>query len=76
MENGGGVTNTYGHVGYDSGSSGTAMVTGAGSSWANSGWLDVGQPVTADILVAVLVTWPVPWGQPKKTQRPEQLPLP
>ena len=45
-------------------------------SWANSGWLDVGQPVTADILVPVLVTWPVPWGQPKKNAAPRIVTFP
>ncbi|MBM4018781.1 MAG: PEP-CTERM sorting domain-containing protein, partial [Planctomycetes bacterium] len=36
------VRNTYCYLGFDSGSTGTATVTGAGSKWTNSGALYVG----------------------------------
>ena len=36
IEAGGQVSNTTGYLGYDSGSSGTATVTGTGSQWTNS----------------------------------------
>ena len=42
IQNGGHVSNTSGYLGYSSGSSGTATVTGAGSTWTNSSWLWVG----------------------------------
>ena len=39
IEAGGQVSNTTGYLGYNSGSSGTATVTGDGSKWTNSGSL-------------------------------------
>jgi len=42
IEEGGIVTNNIAYLGRDSGSTGTATVTGAGSKWINSNWLYVG----------------------------------
>jgi T5SS/PEP-CTERM-associated repeat protein len=42
VQSGGGLSDTTGYIGFNAGSSGTATVTGAGSSWANSGNLRVG----------------------------------
>lgn len=42
IENGGKVSNTWGYVGVDSGSTGTVTVTGSGSTWTNSYELYVG----------------------------------
>jgi len=36
------VQSDYGYLGYKSGSTGTATVTGAGSAWINAHWLNVG----------------------------------
>jgi len=43
IQNGGTVTNTIGFIGYDAGSTGTATVDGAGSTWTNSSSLQVGR---------------------------------
>ncbi len=40
---GGAVSNVEGHVGFDVGSNGTALVDGAGSTWTNSGELTIGR---------------------------------
>ena len=42
ITNGGKVSNTYGYLGYNSGSTGTATVDGAGSTWTNSSDLYIG----------------------------------
>ena len=42
VEAGGLVSNIEGRIGYESGSSGTATVTGAGSEWNSSGYLYIG----------------------------------
>ena len=42
IQNGGEVSNTFGSIGTDSGSTGTVTVEGSGSSWTNSGDLYVG----------------------------------
>ena len=42
IEAGGQVSNATGYLGYSSGSSGTATVTGAGSKWTNNSYLYVG----------------------------------
>jgi T5SS/PEP-CTERM-associated repeat protein len=42
IESGGQVSNSYGYLGYKSGSTGSVTVTGNGSTWNTSGTLDVG----------------------------------
>ena len=42
IRNGGAVSNGFGFIGVDSGSTGAATVDGAGSTWTNSGDLYVG----------------------------------
>ena len=42
ITNGGKVSNSYGYLGYNSGSTGTATVDGTGSTWTNSGYLYIG----------------------------------
>ena len=42
IEAGGQVSNFYGYLGYNSGSTGTVTVTGTGSMWTNSGTLYLG----------------------------------
>jgi len=42
VSGGGQVTNSYGYIGSQAGSDGTAIVMGAGSTWTNSSNLDVG----------------------------------
>jgi T5SS/PEP-CTERM-associated repeat protein/autotransporter-associated beta strand protein len=42
VTNGGTVTNSVGYIGYDSGATGMATVSGSGSVWTNSGGLYVG----------------------------------
>jgi len=42
VENGGSVSTSFGYLGEESGSSGTATITGTGSSWTNSGSLYLG----------------------------------
>jgi fibronectin-binding autotransporter adhesin len=51
--NGGQVSNTTGRIGFGSGSIGSAMVDGAGSTWTNSGSLYVGQFSGGDGTLAV-----------------------
>ncbi|HUS93276.1 MAG TPA: PEP-CTERM sorting domain-containing protein [Phycisphaerae bacterium] len=43
IEAGGQVSNSFGYLGYESGCTGTATVTAAGSTWTNSGGLWVGR---------------------------------
>jgi fibronectin-binding autotransporter adhesin len=51
--NGGcGLLSFYGYLGYDSGSTGTVTVTGAGSKWTNSGRLYVGYSGSGTLTVA------------------------
>ncbi len=50
IENGGTVSNIHrGSLGYDPGSTGTATVTGTGSTWTNSGGLSVGESGTGTL---------------------------
>ncbi|MFN3932531.1 MAG: autotransporter-associated beta strand repeat-containing protein, partial [Brevundimonas sp.] len=52
IRNGGAVSNTYSHVGYDDGSVGEVTVTGGGSTWTNSDNLYVGVFGTGALTVA------------------------
>ncbi|MES0882028.1 autotransporter domain-containing protein [Roseibium sp. SCP14] len=52
VSNGGAVSNTYGYIGRNSGSVGTAEVSGAGSTWINSGDLFVGTDGHGTLTVA------------------------
>ena len=49
VTNGGVVSNTSGYLGYYSGSTGEATVTGSGSQWNNSSYLYVGQSGTGTL---------------------------
>jgi len=51
VENGGIVSSILGYIGYMSGSTGSATVSGAGSQWNNSGDLYVGRYGTGTLLV-------------------------
>jgi T5SS/PEP-CTERM-associated repeat protein len=53
IQNGGALSNQYGFIGYDpsSGSTGTVTVSGAGSSWTNSGALFVGYGGTGTLTI-------------------------
>ena len=51
VENGGSVSNTYGTLGYNSGSDGTATVTGNASSWINANHLYLGKYGTGTLNV-------------------------
>ncbi|KQV09501.1 autotransporter domain-containing protein [Devosia sp. Root105] len=51
IQSGGGVSSVIGYIGYGSGTTGTVTVTGAGSSWANSGDLDVGEQGTGTLTI-------------------------
>jgi fibronectin-binding autotransporter adhesin len=51
IADGGTVSNNVGNVGRDSGSIGTVTVTGAGSSWSNSGDLHVGYSGTGTLTI-------------------------
>ena len=53
VESGGVVSSTYGYIGAQSGSTGVATVTGAGSQWNNSGSLSVGQSGSGTLNVEV-----------------------
>jgi len=52
VENGGWVRSTSGYLGYASGGSGTATVTGTGSRWTVVGLLDVGRDGTGTLTIA------------------------
>lgn len=53
IENGGKVINwNVGEIGANSGSTGTATVSGAGSEWKNSDWLTVGESGTGTLHIA------------------------
>ncbi|CAD5277914.1 conserved exported hypothetical protein [Bosea sp. 62] len=52
VEDGGAVRNTSGYIGFASGSSGTATVTGAGSRWTVDGILDVGHDGAGTLTIA------------------------
>ena len=49
---GGGVSNTQGYIGYNSGSSGVVMVTGTGSTWTNRGDLFIGGSGSGTLKIA------------------------
>ena len=49
VQNGGTVTNTEGSIGFASGSTGTATVSGAGATWTNSGDLYIGRNGTGTL---------------------------
>jgi T5SS/PEP-CTERM-associated repeat protein len=51
VEGGGVVSNSRGYVGYDSGSTGYALVSGAGSQWNNSNYLYIGYKGTGTLNV-------------------------
>ena len=51
MAEGVAITSSYGYLGYNSGSSGTATVTGTGSKWTNSGDLYVGNYGTGTLRI-------------------------
>jgi T5SS/PEP-CTERM-associated repeat protein/autotransporter-associated beta strand protein len=53
IQNGGALSNQYGFIGYDPnpGSTGTVTVSGAGSSWTNSGALAVGYGGTGTLTI-------------------------
>ena len=44
--------NSYSYLGYDSSSAGTATITGAGSTWTNSGSLYIGKNGSGKLMVA------------------------
>jgi len=48
-KNGGAVSNVFGFIGLNSGSTSTVTVTGPGSSWTNSGNLFVGNSGTGTL---------------------------
>lgn len=52
IENGGGMQNAEGRIGNDAGGSGTVVVTGAGSSWRNTGYVLVGNAGTGALTIA------------------------
>ena len=52
MAEGGAVSNTNGYLGRSSGSTGVAIITGAGSRWTNSGSLYVGYDRYGTLTVA------------------------
>ncbi|MBE3098135.1 MAG: autotransporter-associated beta strand repeat-containing protein, partial [Planctomycetes bacterium] len=51
VQNGGQVSSSYGYLGFDSGSNGTATVDGSGSNWTSSGDLYVGLSGTGTLNV-------------------------
>lgn len=51
VEAGGQVSNTIGRLGAVAGSTGTATITGVGSTWSNSGWLYVGNDGSGELRV-------------------------
>ncbi|MFA4994453.1 MAG: autotransporter domain-containing protein [Bdellovibrionales bacterium] len=52
VQSGGSLSDTTGYVGYSAGSSGTATVTGTGSSWANTSNLYVGRYGSATLAIS------------------------
>jgi outer membrane autotransporter protein len=52
VQNGGTVTNTEGNIGYSSGSTGIATVSGSGATWTNSGDLYIGRNGTGSLNIA------------------------
>ncbi len=52
MSNGGTVSSTNGLIGWNQGSTGSATVTGAGSTWTNAGVLNVGRDGTGTLAVS------------------------
>jgi T5SS/PEP-CTERM-associated repeat protein len=51
VEAGGQVSNNWGYLGYNSGSKGSAMITGAGSRWTNSSRLVVGSSGSGSLTI-------------------------
>ena len=51
VQNGGTVTNTEGNIGYASGATGTATVSGAGATWTNSADLYIGRNGTGTLSI-------------------------
>ena len=51
VENGAAIATANGYIGYNAGSTGTATVTGPGSTWTNSGTINVGNYGTGSLSV-------------------------
>lgn len=45
------LSDMFGYLGYNPGANGTGTVTGAGSTWANSGWMSIGEYGTGTLNV-------------------------